>query len=177
MQHLVDCREEIEDVVPVPVVGLVDLVQDYDEYAVLAVDQPDQGVEGPFETPSGERNALQRIVDDEIGNVKEDAVRGIDGLAVDVEEITVVVLLIGFFQFIADVLDDRRLARTGLSDYEYVRRFVLLEGGRDDVDDILDLLFAVDQLGRDIGVLKNAAVVDDVVFLLQEVVKDRLFTQ
>lgn len=137
----------------------------------------DEGAEGLLQTPSGEGYALHGIIDEMVGDVVKDTVRGVDGLAVDIEEIAVVVTDIGLLELVPDEFHDSRFPRTGLADHEYVRRFVLFQGGAQDIHDILDLRVTVDELGGDVGILENTAVIDDIVLFFQVIIEYRYIRQ
>src|SRR5216117_2213946 len=143
-QVVVDLQELVQDIVAVLLNELVDLVQGDDHHALLLVEFLQEKAVHAVRREAGERDPLMEVLDELVPDRLEDAVRGVDDLAVQVEVLDHP-RAVGFAELVLDVLDDGRLPRAGLSEDEHVARTLALQRGHQDLRELSDVALSMRQ--------------------------------
>ena len=143
-QVVVDLQELVQDVVAVLLNELVDLVQGDDHHALLLVELLQEKAVHAVRRQPSEGDPLMEVLDELVPDRLEDAVRGVDDLAVQVEVLDHP-RAVGFAELVLDVLDDGRLPRAGLSEDEHVARTLALQRGHQDLRELSDVALSMRQ--------------------------------
>src|SRR5438552_3486852 len=148
-QIVVDLQELIEDVVAVLLDDLVDFIEGDDHDALLLVELLPQEVVDPVRGQPGEGDPLVEILHQLVADRLEDAVGRVDDFAVEVEVLDHP-RAVRLAELVLDLLDDGGLPGPGLPEDQHVARPLALQGGHQDLRELVDVALAVRQVLRDV---------------------------
>src|SRR5437899_7802655 len=148
-QVVVNLQQLVQNIVPVLLDELVDLVQGDDDDALLFVEFLQEPDVHAVRRTTRERDPLMEILDELVADRLEHAVRGVDDLAVQVEVLDHP-RAVRLAELVLDVLDDGRLPRPGLPEDEHVARPLALERGHQDLRELSDVALSMRQAVRQV---------------------------
>src|SRR5438093_4011172 len=141
-QVVVDLQELVQDVVPVLLHELVDLVQRDDHDALLLVELLQEQAVHAIRRQARERDPLMEVLDELVPDRLEHAVRRVDDLAIQVEVLDHP-RSVGLAELVLDVLDDGRLPGPRLPEDEDVARTLALQRRHQDLRELSDVTLPV----------------------------------